>query len=98
NVEPALKTARLALPGSHRFSEQRLTEDADVIAAMQALEKFEQQTAEVWLTIDGKREKRFDPYYARELSFLAQRPGVTRQELPKPGGSSEFEVVGIPLG
>ncbi|WP_265943896.1 alpha-2-macroglobulin family protein [Dechloromonas sp. A34] len=98
NVEPALKTARLALPGSHRFSEQRLTEDADVIAAMQALEKFEQQTADVWLTIDGKREKHFDPYYARELSFLAQRPGVTRQELPKPGGSSEFEVVGIPLG
>ncbi len=38
-----------------------------------------------------------DPYYARELSFLAKRPGVTRQDLPKPGGSAEFEVVGIPL-
>lgn len=98
NVESSLKTGRLALPGSHRFSEQRLTEDADVIAAMLALEKFEQQTAKVRLEIDGKREERFDPYYARELSFLAKRPGVSKQELPKPGGSSEFEVIGIPLG
>lgn len=98
NVEASLKTARLALPGSHRFSAQRLSEDADVIAAMLALEKFEQQTAKVRLEIDGKREERFDPYYARELSFLAGRPGVSRQELPKPGGSNEFEVIGIPLG
>jgi uncharacterized protein YfaS (alpha-2-macroglobulin family) len=98
NVEASLKTARLTLPGSHRFSTQRLTEDADVIAAMQALEKFEQQTGKVRMTIDGISELRFDPYYARELSFLAKRPGVTRQDLPKPGGSGEFEVVGIPLG
>ncbi|UCV16456.1 alpha-2-macroglobulin family protein [Quatrionicoccus australiensis] len=97
NVEAALRTARLALPGSHRFSEQRLTEDADVIAAMQALEKFEQQSGKVRLLIDGKMEERYDPYYARELSFLARRPGVSRQDLPKPGGSNEFEVVGIPL-
>lgn len=96
NVEPALKTAHLALPGSHRFSEQRLTEDADVIAAMRALEKFEQQV--LHMTVDGITESRYDPYFARELSFLAKRPGVTRQDLPKPGGSSEFEVVGIPLG
>jgi uncharacterized protein YfaS (alpha-2-macroglobulin family) len=97
NVEPALKTARLSLPGSHRFSEQRLTEDADVIAAMQALSKFEQQTGKVKMTIDGVSEERFDPYYAREISFLAKRAGVNKQDLPKPGGSSEFEVVGIPL-
>jgi hypothetical protein len=45
NVEPALKTVRLSLPGSHRFSEQRLTEDADVIAAMQALTKFDREVA-----------------------------------------------------
>lgn len=90
NVEASLKTARLALPGSHRFSDQHLTEDGDVIAAMRALQKFEQQTKS---TKDS-----FDPYYAREFSFLAKRPGVARQELPKPGGSSEFEVVGIPLG
>lgn len=97
NVETALKTASLALPGEHRFSEQRLTEDADVIAAMLALEKFEQQSRQVTLTVDGQRQRFTDPYYARELSFLAQRPGVTRRELPKPGGSNEFEVVGIPL-
>jgi len=98
NVEPALKTASLALPGTHRFSDQRLTEDADVIATMRALEKFEQQSGKVRMTIDGVTEEFYDPYYARELSFLGKRPGVTRQELPKPGGSSEFEVVGIPLG
>jgi uncharacterized protein YfaS (alpha-2-macroglobulin family) len=97
NVEPALKTARLTLPGSHRFSEQRLTEDADVIAAMLALEKFEQQSRQVKLVIDGETREVHDPYTAREFSFLARRPGVSQQELPKPGGSSEFEVVGIPL-
>ncbi|MCA1938234.1 MAG: hypothetical protein LDL29_06125, partial [Dechloromonas sp.] len=97
NVEASLKTAGLALPGSHRFSDQRLTEDADVIAAMRALAKFEQQSNKYKVVVDGKPEERYDPYYARELSFLAQRPGVTRQELPKPGGSAEFEVIGIPL-
>ena len=97
NVEASLKTAGLALPGSHRFSDQRLTEDADVIAAMRALAKFEQQSNKYKVIVDGKPEERYDPYYARELSFLAKRPGVTRQELPKPGGSTEFEVIGIPL-
>lgn len=97
NVEAALKTSRLGLPGSHRFAEQRLTEDADVIAAMRALEKFEQQTRQVKLKIDNEVREVTDPYYARELSFLKGRPGVLRQELPKPGGSSEFEVIGIPL-
>lgn len=97
NVEASLKTKQLTLPGTHRFSEQRLTEDADVIAAMLALEKFEQQTQKVKIVRDGQTEDYTDPYYARELSFLAKRPGVSQQELPKPGGSSEFEVIGIPL-
>ncbi|MDP3540388.1 MAG: MG2 domain-containing protein [Azonexus sp.] len=97
NVEPALKTARLALPGSHRFSEQRLTDDGDVIAAMRALQKFEAQYRQVKLVVDGETREVTDPYYARELSFLAGRTGVSKQELPKPGGSSEFEVLGIPL-
>ena len=61
NVEPALKTARLALPGSHRFSEQRLTEDADVIAAIKALAEFEQQSREVQINIDGKNQQITDP-------------------------------------
>ncbi|MCE1183198.1 MAG: MG2 domain-containing protein [Rhodocyclales bacterium] len=97
NVESQLPSARLKLPGEHRFSQQHLTQDGDVIAAMLALEKFEQQTRQVTLEINGKSEKVSDPYYARELSFLAQRPGVQRQALPKPGGKEEFEVVGIPL-
>ncbi len=98
NVESSLKMQQLALPGSHRFSSQRLTDDGDVIAAMQALAQFEQQTREVKLKIDGETRTVHDPYYARELPFLTGRPGVSPQALPKPGGSSEFEVVGIPLG
>jgi hypothetical protein len=87
NVEPALKTARLALPGSHRFSEQRLTEDADVIAAMLALEKFEQQSRQVKLVIDGETREVHDPYTAREFSFLAQRPGVAARSCPSPAAA-----------
>jgi hypothetical protein len=64
---------------------------------MLALEKFEQQSQKIKLPIDGKMQEVHDPYYARELSFLDGRTGVSRQDLPKPGGSSEFEVVGIPL-
>ncbi|MRR09383.1 alpha-2-macroglobulin, partial [bacterium] len=97
NVEAKLATAGLKLPGSHRFGDQRLTEDGDVIAAMKALAKFEQQTKTVKVNRDGRLEDYVDPFYARELSFLDKRPGVMRQELPKPGGSAEFEVVGIPL-
>jgi uncharacterized protein YfaS (alpha-2-macroglobulin family) len=97
NVEATLKVANLALPGSHRFSAQRLTEDADVIAAMLALEKFEQQTRRVKVEVDGEQQDYMDPFYARELSFLKGRAGVASQDLPKPGGSTEFEVVGIPL-
>ena len=82
-----------------RIAEQRLTEDGDVIAAMKALAKFEQQsrTVKIQPNENAKPEERSDPYYARELSFLKQRPGVSGQELPKPGGPAEFEVVGIPL-
>jgi hypothetical protein len=76
NVEPALKTARLTLPGSHRFSEQRLTEDADVIAAMLALEKFEQQSRQVKLVIDGETRESTTP--TRPRVFLP-RPASRRQ-------------------
>ena len=79
------------------LSERRLTDDAEVIAAMQALARFNRQTKKRKLIRDGKPEDYEDPFYARELSFLARQPGVTRRELPKPGGSAEFEVVGIPL-
>ncbi|MFA7242055.1 MAG: MG2 domain-containing protein, partial [Sulfuricellaceae bacterium] len=98
NVEPSLKTADVVLPGSHRFADKHLSEDADVIATMRALAEFEKCTKTVKIMRDGKPERFDDPWCARELSFLGAHPGVTRTALPKPGGSAEFEVVGIPLG
>ncbi len=80
-----------------QLTERRLTDDAEVIAAMQGLARFEKQTRKTKLLRDGKLEDYEDPHYARELSFLARQPGTTKRELPKPGGSAEFEVVGIPL-
>jgi uncharacterized protein YfaS (alpha-2-macroglobulin family) len=80
-----------------RLVERRLTDDADVIATLHRLRRFEQQTRKVKLVRDGQAEEFEDPYYARELSFLANTPGTTVRELPKPGGTQEFEVVGIPL-
>jgi hypothetical protein len=100
NVEAKVPTGSLRLPGSHNLADKRLTEDGDVIAAMEALARFERQTRKVKLERikgSGKLEDYEDPHYARELSFLARQAGVSRQELPKPGGSAEFEVVGIPL-
>jgi alpha-2-macroglobulin len=99
NIEPKVQLSSLALPGGHRFADQRLTEDGDVITAMAALSKFEEQTRSIRIRgEDGTFTDYEDPYYARELSFLAYRSGVLRQDLPKPGGSGEFEVMGIPLG
>ena len=99
NVEASLPVANLTMPSgnAHRFATQRLTDDAEVIAAMRALVKFEQQTKRHRI---GQGKEAFDyddPYYARELSFLKDKRGVASRELPKPGGSAEFEVVGIPL-
>ncbi|MEX8518566.1 MAG: alpha-2-macroglobulin [Leptothrix sp. (in: b-proteobacteria)] len=97
NVEAALASRQLKLPGSHALVDQRLTDDASVIATMRELARFEQQTRKVPLKRDNETLQVTDPFYARELSFLAKRAGVTRMEIPKPGGSAEFEVVGIPL-
>lgn len=99
NVEASLPVANLAIPSenAHRFAAQRLTDDAEVIAAMRGLAKFEQQTKRYKI---GQGKEAFDyddPYYARELSFLKGKSGVASRDLPKPGGSAEFEVVGIPL-
>ncbi|MCF8178464.1 MAG: alpha-2-macroglobulin [Sulfuritalea sp.] len=79
------------------MKERRLTDDAEVIAQMQALVRFNRQTKTVKLKRDGKLEEFEDNYYARELPFLAKQPGVTHRSLPKPGGSAAFEVLGIPL-
>jgi uncharacterized protein YfaS (alpha-2-macroglobulin family) len=85
------------LEASLKLVERRLTDDAEIVTTMQALARFNRQTRTVRLPRDGKTEEFVDPYYARELSFLAGQPGTTQRTLPKPGGGAEFEVVGIPL-
>ena len=100
NVEASLPVANLPMPSAnaHRFTAQRLSDDAEVIAAIQALSKFEQQHKEGRKLVINDEVKEYDDYlYARELSFLKGKNGVASRELPKPGGSNEFEVVGIPL-
>ena len=99
NVEEKLPVANLQMlaEGAHRFAEQRLTDDAQVIAAIKALAKFEQQTRMVKIGLGKDQVDYEEPYYARELSFLKGKAGVASRELPKPGASTEFEVVGIPL-
>ena len=99
NVEAKLPVANLQLPAAnaHRFSEKRLTDDAEVIAAIKTIAKFEQQTQSHTLGEGDSSYDYVDPYYAREFSFLKDKTGVVSQALPKPGGSAEFEVVGIPL-
>ncbi|MCF8198208.1 MAG: alpha-2-macroglobulin [Sulfuritalea sp.] len=79
------------------MKEIRLTDDAEVIAQMQALSRFNRQTRTVKRMRDGKLEEFEDSYYARELPFLTKQPGVAQRSIPKPGGSATFEVLGIPL-
>lgn len=99
NVEALLPVSSLQLPAAnaHRFSSQRLTDDGEVIAAIRSLAKFEQQTKRYRIGQGSEAHDYDDPYYARELSFLKGKAGVVARELPKPGGSGQFEVVGIPL-
>jgi len=94
-----LPVANLQMPaaGAHRFSDKNITDDAEVIAAIRALAKFEQQTKTVKIGEGKDQTDSEDPYYSRELSFLKGKNGVASRELPKPGGTGEFEVVGIPL-
>ncbi len=96
NVEAPLPLASQRLPAA-QMNSQRLTDDAQVIAAIQALAAFERQGRSI-RNADKPGSDRYDPYYARELPFLKGKPGVASRTLPKPGGSAEFEVVGIPLG
>ena len=99
NVEALLPVASLQLPaeGAHRFATRRLTDDAEVIAAIRALAGFEQQTRKVRIGQGSEARDYDDPFYARELSFLKDKAGTQRRELPKPFGSAAFEVIGIPL-
>ncbi|MFH2123608.1 MAG: MG2 domain-containing protein [Pseudomonadota bacterium] len=97
NVEAKLTTGDLHLSGRHTFADQRLNEDSDIIAAIQALTKFENRTQTVKIERDGEMGEYEDPWYAREFSFLNQHPDTAWQTLPLPGAGKEFEVVGIPL-
>jgi uncharacterized protein YfaS (alpha-2-macroglobulin family) len=94
NVEEKLPVANLQISAA---GAQRLTDDGEVIAAIKALAKFEQQTRQIKLGKGSAQRDYEDPYYARERPFLKDKAGVARRELPKPGSSAEFEVVGIPL-
>lgn len=89
NVEAKLPVANLRMPaeGAHRFSGKRLTDDAEVIAAIKALDKFEQQTRTVKVGEGKEQYESEDPFYARELSFLKGKAGSASRELPKPGGA-----------
>ncbi len=97
-VEAPLPVASQQIPGGHQVNSQRLTDDAEVIAALQDLAQFERQSKRVKLKTDKGVVDYEDHYYARELSYLKNRANVTRRDIPKPGGSAELEVVGIPLG
>lgn len=97
-VEAPLPVASQQIPGGHQVNSQRLTDDAEVIAALQDLAQFERQSKRVKLKTDKGVVDYEDYYYARELPYLKNRANVTRRDIPKPGGSAELEVVGIPLG
>ncbi|WP_263768760.1 alpha-2-macroglobulin family protein [Propionivibrio soli] len=102
HVEARLPVGNLRLPAAdaHRFSDQRLTDDGNVIAAINALERFEQQTRKVKVGQGKEQYEAEDPYYARELPFLQGKSGVERRELPAPREGDawkETEVVGVPL-
>ena len=99
NVEALLPVSSLKLPSqnAHRFSNQRLTNDGEVIAAILALNKFEQQMNIVSTGQGEEAEERVDSFYAREFSFLKDKAGTSKTDLPRPSGSNAFEVIGIPL-
>lgn len=89
----------------------RQTDGAAMIKTMNALEKFEQQTAPVvdkpkakltHRTLEGNEESQSEPLqdvnYPRELSYLAKNSAAPVTVMPKPNGRRAFEVMGIPLG
>lgn len=99
NIEAQVAVSNQRMPNSAQdVATQRLTDDAQVIAALKALPKFEQQTKHVKNKVNGEVIEYEDIYYAREFSYFKGQSSVSHRKLPKPGGSAEFEVMGIPLG
>ncbi|WP_313083034.1 MG2 domain-containing protein [Pulveribacter sp.] len=113
NVEPQLAAQRLQ-PGVQTPSAQggkvstlQPEGDADIIAWMRRLERYDQFSmprAEARADVRGPLPRALDKDDADEvqtrmLSLLAGRPGVATLELPRAaqGDPRPFEVVGIPL-
>lgn len=98
------QVGNLAVP-ARQLREMRVSGDADVIATLRALQKFEDQEGPVEKVrnAEGEMEERRDFRYARQLSFFdkQRQPGfagkVESRELPRPGSNETFEVLGIPL-
>lgn len=82
----------------HSLQQQRLTDDAQVIATINALNKFESQSKFRSIQINGEAREYQDNLVAREVSFLQGKSNLAHTQLPKPAPSSETEVVGVPLG
>lgn len=82
----------------------------EMLAVRSELQRFEQQTRQVWIPNPAPQQKSAegleplppanievtDYLYPRELSFLGDKVQDSRA-LPKPNGSKAFEVMGIPL-
>lgn len=110
-VEATLPGRREHLPGvaagERKLSDLHLNDDVAVIEALRALELFERQgrpagagraaAGEGGGEGEDAADPPPDPWYPREVSFLAGRPAASPMQLPKPGGAEAFEVVGIPL-
>ncbi|HCL86779.1 MAG TPA: alpha-2-macroglobulin, partial [Comamonadaceae bacterium] len=113
NVEPQLAAQRLQ-PGVQtppaqggKVSTLQPEGDADIIAWMRRLERYDQFSmprAEARADVRGPLPRALDKDDADEvqtrmLSLLAGRPGVATLELPRAaqGDPRPFEVVGIPL-
>ena len=87
----------------------RQTDASSMMSTWQALDKFEQQTINIprakkplsRRTLDGDENTEepasIDMLYARELSYLNDKPQAHTQTLPKLDGKQSFEVIGIPL-
>lgn len=74
--------------------------DSGLLKVWAEMEKFESQSGpEVKKAKSGDEEEtnRYDRYYPREVSYLANRREAVAQTLPKPNGSLPFEVMAIPL-
>lgn len=82
----------------HSLQQQRLTDDAQIIQAINALYAFGNQSKARTIQIDGETRDYQDYLYAREVSFLQGKSNLAQTQLPKPAPSSETEVVGVPLG